>query len=120
MQGNGNGTEARILDRAKSLLYTERWDSYGDPKIMVRKIAQIWGAILGHPVSERQVTLMMAGLKLARDTAKADDENLSDGAAYLEMASFFPPKNGEKPKGSVKVEHHKVGGYHQEGATPTP
>jgi len=61
------GLEVEGIDQeARRLVYGERAQTYGHPRGDFQRIAKIWGAILGTDVSEEQVAIMMAGLKLAR------------------------------------------------------
>lgn len=55
-----------LLDEANRLINKDRAASYGDSNITHRRVAAVWSALLNHPVSAHQVSLMMAGLKLVR------------------------------------------------------
>lgn len=59
--------DAETIDQeARRLVYGERAKVYGHPRGDFDKIAGIWAAILGTPVTAEQVAVCMAGLKLAR------------------------------------------------------
>lgn len=80
-------TRAEILDEAKRLTMGDRRKDYGDPVATHAEIGALWSAVLGMPVSGRQVALCMAGLKMIRarhDPGCAD--HYFDGAAYLAIA----------------------------------
>lgn len=55
-----------IDQEARRLVYGERAATYGHPRGDFDTIAKIWSGILGVDVKATQVSLMMAGLKLAR------------------------------------------------------
>lgn len=64
-------------------LMAERGARYGEPATNFRRIALIWEAILGQPVSPEQVGLCMLGVKLARLVHTPDDpDSLKDLAGY--------------------------------------
>jgi hypothetical protein len=69
---------------ARRLVYGERAQTYGHPRGDFDRIAGIWAAILGVPVSAEQVAIMMAGLKLARlaDSPKHRDSQV-DTIGYI-------------------------------------
>lgn len=55
-----------IDQEARRLVYGDRAATYGHPRGDFAIIAKIWSGILGTQVTEEQVALCMAGLKLAR------------------------------------------------------
>lgn len=94
----------------------DREKSYGNPIHMHNRIAQIWSAILNHPVSGYEVALCMTGLKLARATKNASDpDSLVDAHGYVEiaqtihavMSSLDVGDNQESDVVSFNVEAHK-------------
>jgi uncharacterized protein DUF6378 len=64
-------TRDETLARAGLLISKIRAAEYGNSQQMHARVAAIWSAILGQPVKPWQVTLMMAGLKIARLFAHA-------------------------------------------------
>lgn len=56
----------QILQAASNLINGERKTTYGDVAEAHSRIAAIWTALLGYPVSPAQVPLLLAGMKLAR------------------------------------------------------
>jgi len=73
-----------ILVKANELIHGERQKSYGSPKSNFTKIGRIWGAINDIPdIEPEKVALMMAGLKIARESHAHTQDNLVDGAAYF-------------------------------------
>ena len=81
-------TRDETLARAGLLIGKVRSAEYGDSQQMHARIAAIWSAILGHPVTPWQVTLMMAGLKIARlSHAHQSEDGWVDAVGYLALGS---------------------------------
>lgn len=77
----------KIMSEYENDILKDREKSYGNPIHMHNRIAQIWSAILNHPVSAYEVALCMTGLKLARATKNASDpDSLIDAHGYTEIA----------------------------------
>lgn len=67
----------------------ERGKSYGKGDDNLTRIAGMWTAYLGHPVTAHDVSLMMVLLKCSRakqDPQRPDNDNYLDGRGYLELA----------------------------------
>jgi hypothetical protein len=60
-------TGETLLRRAAKLV-AKRRRSYGDPAVLMQKIAARWSLTLGRPVTAAQVALCLIDLKLARLT----------------------------------------------------
>ena len=75
--------EQTILDEAKELIYGARQQSYGHPWLDFSRIAKIWEAIFGHPVTPEQVALCLIGVKISREVNAHKRDNLVDGAGYF-------------------------------------
>lgn len=71
-----------ILDDAQRLVLGDRNTDYGHPYQDFERVATIWGAILGFPVTAEEVGLCLAGLKLARQAYHPKRDNLVDLAGY--------------------------------------
>ena len=54
------------LREAARIISGDRNKSYGGPEENFTRTAQIWSVILGIPLSNEQVAMMMVGLKMAR------------------------------------------------------
>lgn len=80
-QGN-----AQILLAAYNLVNGARSQDYGDTMPCFERIAGLWGAYLGRAISSRDVGLMMALLKIAREAGKHKPDNLLDAAGYIGLA----------------------------------
>lgn len=62
---NKNYNRSDILEAA-DIACTDRGRDYGNPEISFQAVADIWKAILGYPVTNVQVALCMAALKMVR------------------------------------------------------
>jgi hypothetical protein len=83
------GSPETILEEAQRLVTGDRNNAYDHPLDNFTRIAKIWSAILGVPVTYRQVALCMDGVKLARESYRPKRDNRTDGAGYwlaLDMA----------------------------------
>ena len=74
-----------IFEEADFLLANDRMVTYGDPLVMCNRIAEIWSGLLGFTVKTETVPLMLAGMKLAREAHRHQQDNLVDAAAYLRI-----------------------------------
>jgi hypothetical protein len=72
-----------IFERAKILLTESRATTYGDAYAMHQTIAKVWSALLGHHFEPETVALMMAALKLCRESKCKQSDNIEDAIAYL-------------------------------------
>ena len=77
-----------ILTEADALVNGERTADYDHPRRNFARTALIWEAVLGIPVTPRQVALCMIGVKLARDAFKPKADNLVDIAGYAQTAEM--------------------------------
>ena len=74
---------AEILDTAKGYVTRDRAATHGRAEDQFATIGQLWGALLGVPVTPAKVALMMAGLKLVRAWGNpAHEDNFIDLAGY--------------------------------------
>lgn len=64
---------------------TERRKVREAPGPHFKRVATIWSAILGVPVSAEQVVLCMVGLKMAREAGQHDPDNITDAEGYLSL-----------------------------------
>lgn len=88
------------LHEGERLIVNDRHDDYGDPVEMAHRIAHAWSGIVGHKITAGQYCLMMAALKLVRQSVNPKEDNLDDAAGYILMNEM--------------VEHEKDQN-HQEG-----
>lgn len=74
-----------ILTEAKRLIDGDRQDTYGDPRIMWRKVAKVWSVIFQTDITPEQALLAMCTLKAVRQSVRDHRDNLIDMAAYAEL-----------------------------------
>lgn len=92
-EGPSNVTPVSILEQALAIVNGARQKDYGSPEDCFGTIAQFWttyllarGKVI-HEILPREVCQMMVLLKTARDAAHFKEDNLVDGAGYLECAA---------------------------------
>lgn len=69
-------------------MHGERQEDYGDPVETAERVAHAWSAVLGVHVSAEQYALMMAVLKIMRESKRPKADNLDDACAYLRIAEL--------------------------------
>jgi len=85
-----------ITDEARRLVRGERADAYGPADESFRAIGRMWGALLGTgDIEPRKVALMMAALKLHRESHKASRENRVDLVGYALLADQLVAEGDE-------------------------
>ncbi|MCZ4557971.1 DUF6378 domain-containing protein [Rhodococcus maanshanensis] len=72
-----------ILDEARRIV-SVRGQDYGENSLPA--VAAYWSQYLGQTLTGRDVGKMMVLLKIARDQHEPKDDNLVDGASYLDLA----------------------------------
>jgi hypothetical protein len=60
-----------MLREAATIISGDRDAQYGGPEDNFTRIAKIWSVILGIPISNEDVAMMMVGLKVARYASKS-------------------------------------------------
>lgn len=78
-----------ILDRAKSVVFTDRQENYGHPARNFGRIARLWNAYIGEyselRLGQEDVAIMMILMKIARLIETPDHEDsVVDIAGYAE------------------------------------
>ena len=92
---------ARILREAEALICGDREADYGPPGLNFQRIAAMWGAYLGHPVTAAQVCDCMALLKLARLAHQSThDDSRTDAAGYLALGAEVAAQPQPAPSGA--------------------
>lgn len=72
-----------VLNNANQIVHGDRQEAYGTPENNFSKIAGMWSAYLGVPVSAEDVAAMMILLKTARvKSGHGSDDNWVDIAGY--------------------------------------
>jgi len=77
---------AAVLREAEALISGDRADQYGDAAQTYAAVALIWEALTGRPYTARDVLLMMAGMKLARQRHGVHRDSAVDLAGYAALA----------------------------------
>ena len=76
-----------ILYKVKNIVTGDRLDSYGLPKESFQRIADYWNIYLSHKkdniIISKDVAMMMALFKLAREENKHKEDNIVDMLAYI-------------------------------------
>jgi hypothetical protein len=73
----------KILDEAKRLTATDRQQTYGDPYINHKRIADLWSVYLETEISPSQVALCLSLVKIAR---LIESPNHLD--SYIDLAAY--------------------------------
>ena len=74
---------SNVFDEAKNLVNNDRNLDYDHPLDNFYRIKKGWEVIFNVEITEEQVGLAMAWLKIAREAYKHKRDNLVDGAGYL-------------------------------------
>jgi len=83
----------KILDEVWTIINGERQDQYGNPEDSFSMIADLWNSYLVKKDGElgilypKDVAIMMALLKIARETHQHKRDNLLDAIGYLALAA---------------------------------
>ena len=76
----------KLFDDAISLIH-QRGSQYGHPMPQHSRIAQLWSAYLGYPITANQVAVAMALVKISRSVESPEiDDHYKDALAYLAIA----------------------------------
>lgn len=77
-----------ILEEALVITKGDRQASYGPPDQDFVRTAAMWSALLGCPVSAKQVALCMIALKLSRETHQGKRDSWVDIAGYARCGAI--------------------------------
>ena len=72
-----------VLEEAQNLITGDRNYTYDHPLDNFNRIKKGWEVIFGVEITEEQVGLAMAWVKIARESYMHKRDNLTDGAGYL-------------------------------------
>lgn len=92
-------TRTEILDRAKRIVVGDREQDYGSPEDSFQTCADLWEAYISHcgchPISAKDVAVMLALLKIARIAqGHAKEDNWVDLAGYAACGGEIESDNG--------------------------
>ena len=76
-------SDKSILQEAEDLINGERNYTYDHPLDNFNRIKKGWEVIFDCELTEEQVGLAMAWVKIARESYRHKRDNLTDGAGYL-------------------------------------
>lgn len=77
-----------ILRIASECVCSTREEDYGSPEENFKAIAEVWSWWLGHEITDHDVTIMQALLKVARlKTGKPKDDTYIDTCGYMALAA---------------------------------
>ena len=71
-----------LLDRAKAIVQS-RQNSYRSPEKSFAQIAHMWSVIFDKPITSEQVALALLALKVVRELAAHQEDNLLDMIGYV-------------------------------------
>jgi hypothetical protein len=75
-----------VLTEALAVINGERQDHYGAPENSFDLIAKLWSAYMGNPITPKDVAMLMALFKIAREYNQHKRDNLVDAAGYIGIA----------------------------------
>lgn len=84
------------LTEAASVVKGERQESYGPAERNLSRIAELWSSYLDHPITSRNVAVMMILLKAARDAHKTKHDNMVDICGYAYLADILDKESALK------------------------
>lgn len=88
-------TGETAVQEAQRLVHGDRGASYGHPIDDYTRTGRMWGAILGMPdIDPRLCALMMAAVKISRESHKPKRDNRVDLAGYAECANMIAERQG--------------------------
>ncbi len=75
-----------LFDDAINLIHT-RGSQYGHPMPQHSRIAQLWSAYLGYPITPNQVAMAMALVKISRSVESPEvGDHYKDALAYIAIS----------------------------------
>ena len=99
---------SNILKEADAIAGHRRSRDYGHPRENHQRIAAIWsvqlGPILKLPLLPREVSLLMIGLKLAREVNSPLRDNLIDMAGYVKCVAMIDEADAANRNGVTLEE----------------
>lgn len=85
-----------VLTDAQDVMDGPRQHAYGDPVRGMERIGRVWAVLLDlpEPVPAHTVALLLAAMKLVRETGTREHhrDNLVDAASYVRIAELAQPE----------------------------
>lgn len=97
MKTTNNGAILRV---AYEVVNAARQDDYGSPAASLTRIATMWTAYLEQPVNARDVAMLLALMKIAREAHRHKEDNLLDAAAYIGLAADMAEMEAQRDAGN--------------------
>ena len=82
------------LNEARAII-EDRGMDYGHPSDNMQRTARLWSAYLEMPISDYQVAMCLALVKIARSMETAKVDNFIDGAAYFAISGQLATEENE-------------------------
>ena len=82
------------LNEAKAII-EDRGMDYGHPSDNMQRTARLWSAYLEMPVTDDQVAMCLALVKVARSMESNKVDNFIDGAAYFAISGQLATEENE-------------------------
>jgi hypothetical protein len=82
------------LSEARAVIQDRGMD-YGHPTDNMSRTARLWSAYLEMPISDFQVAMCLAMVKIARSMESAKVDNYIDGAAYFAISGQLRTEENE-------------------------
>jgi hypothetical protein len=82
------------LNEARATIQDRGLD-YGHPSDNMQRTARLWSAYLEMPVTDYQVAMCMALVKIARSMETAKPDNYIDGCAYFSISGMLHTEENE-------------------------
>jgi hypothetical protein len=82
------------LNEARAIIQDRGLD-YGHPSDNMSRTAALWSAYLEMPITDYQVALCLALVKIARSMESPKPDNYIDGAAYFAIAGQLHTEENE-------------------------
>ena len=76
----------KLFDEAVALIHS-RGSQYGHPMPQHSRIAELWSAYLGYPITPNQVAMAMCLVKISRSVESPEvDDHYKDALAYIAIS----------------------------------
>ena len=82
------------LNEARAVI-EDRGMDYGHPSDNMQRTASLWSAYLEMPVTDYQVAMCLALVKVARSMETSKVDNFIDGAAYFAISGQLATEENE-------------------------
>lgn len=82
------------LNEARAII-EDRGMDYGHPSDNMQRTASLWSAYLEMPITDYQVAMCLALVKVARSMETSKVDNFIDGAAYFAISGQLATEENE-------------------------